>query len=480
MSKITLDLNKPIGKISPLIYGHFIEHIGGVVYGGIWVGKNSKVPNINGFRLDIVNKLREISPAVIRWPGGCFAEVYNWRDGVGQKRPIRPSWWTFKDGLYENNEFGTHEFIDFCSLVGAEPYLAVNATSLTPMDARNWVDYCNSPVGTSDLALEREKNGSPEPFNVKFFGIGNENWGGGGTMTAMQYALEYRKYSCVLRNIAPEAKLVAAGANFHSDEWARTFLSGMKECYGTPPALDAISLHYYFPGNDDVDFSKEEWDFTIAGARKTEDYIKKLIKLIEDAELKNEVKLYIDEWGAMYGNGIGAKEKNQLYRQEATMRDAVVTALSLNIFNNYADRVEMANIAQLANCLSSLFLTDGDKCITTPIYHVFDMYKEHKAATAVSIRCDDGEISASASITGSKITVTLANLSYSEDKKIMLDIEKEVKSAELTLLSADDPHDVNDFDAPDRIIPRKVDYIKNAPILLPKASVIKLTLEVYK
>lgn len=181
-TKIRVMINEQIGDISPLIYGHFAEHIGGVIYGGIWVRKNSSIPNVNGLRLDIIEKLKLISPSVIRWPGGCFAECYDWRDGIGEDRPIRPSLWTRDDGLYERNEFGTHEFMELCALVGAEPYLAVNVTSQTPMDARNWMDYCNSPAGKTTLALEREKNGSKEPFDVKFIGVGNEYWGGGGNI----------------------------------------------------------------------------------------------------------------------------------------------------------------------------------------------------------------------------------------------------------------------------------------------------------
>lgn len=475
-TKITVKINERIGDISPLIYGHFAEHIGGVIYGGIWVGKDSPIPNVNGLRLDIIEKLKRISPSVIRWPGGCFAECYDWRDGIGEKRPIRPSWWTRDDGLYESNEFGTHEFMELCALVGAEPYLAVNVTSETPMDARNWIDYCNSPAGKTTLASEREKNGSKEPFDVKFIGVGNENWGGGGTMCAEQYAWEYRKYATVLRNIAPTAKLIAGGANYHSINWAKTFLGCIKEGYGTPVQVDGISYHYYFTGGDDVGFDEGGWNGLISNAQKTEEHIKELIDLLSVHGKLGQIKLYIDEWGAMYGSGVGAKEKNQLFRQQATMRDAVASAAVLNIFNKYCYAVEMANIAQLTNCLSSLFLTDGDQCIETPIYHVFDMFKGHQGARAVRSESDGADISTSASYKDGKLLLTVANLSYSEDKEILIDLdESEYENATLTLLSSSDLKAVNDFADPDRIKPVESEVDLRKSIIIPKGSVVAIS-----
>jgi len=483
MKKINLSIKtgEKIGCISPLIYGHFAEHIGGVIYDGIWVGKNSNIPSIYGYRVDVLEAFKKISPSVIRWPGGCFAETYSWRDGIGESRPTRLSWWTNQDGLYETNEFGLHEFVGFCRLVGAEPYIAINTTSMTPMDARDLVDYCNSPKGSTTLAKEREKNGSPEPFGIKYFGIGNENWGGGGTMSAEQYAYEYRKYSAVVRNADKNAVLVAGGANFHSDEWAKTFLSYLTESYGTPVAMDAFSFHYYFSGNDDVSFSEQEWKQTVESALRTEDFIKRLTDIIEKSGIEKKPELYIDEWGAMYKKGVGAKEKNQLYRQQCTMRDAVVSALTLNLFNNYSDIVKMANVAQISNCLTSLFLTDGEKFLKTPVYHVFDMFKEHQGADAIKVDFEDNELSVSASVKEEKLTVTVANLSCFEEKRISLfaDIVAE-KRGELTLLSAEELCDVNSFDTPDRISPKTEIVDLSKPIPLPRASVIKITLKVGK
>ena len=201
MENLKIIVPEIIGKISEEIYGHFAEHIGGVFYGGLWVGKDSEIPNERGFRKDALDKLRAINAPVIRWPGGCFAETYNWRDGIGKNRPIRHNWWTPHDSRYENNEVGTHEFFDLCELVGAKAYLAINVTSITPLEAREWLDYCLSPKGSTTLAKLREENGHPEPFKIDFIGVGNENWGGGGNMTADYYALEYRKFATVIDNI---------------------------------------------------------------------------------------------------------------------------------------------------------------------------------------------------------------------------------------------------------------------------------------
>lgn len=476
MSQVTAHTDKKIGTISPLLYGHFAEHIGGVIYDGLWVGKDSEIPNIHGFRLDLIEKLKRISPSVIRWPGGCFAETYDWRDGIGDDRPVRPTWWTRQDGLYENNAFGTHEFMELCTLVGAEPYLAINATSLTPMDARNWVDYCNSPAGTTTLAAQREKNGAKDPFDVKFLGIGNENWGGGGTMCAAQYAWEYRKYATIVRNAAPNAKIIAGAANQHSIQWTEAFLETLNETYGTPVQVDAISHHYYFSDAEDVGFSKEGWDKLIGKAKKIEEDIQTLIALLEKEGRRDQIKIYLDEWGSMHSKGVNAKEKNQLFRQQVTQRDAVAVALTFNIFHRYCYAVEMANIAQLVNCLSSLFLTDGEKCIETPVYHVFDMYRAHQGAEAVQVDTSDSEISVSASVKDGGMLLTLANLSFSEDKEISLNLGPDWSSCgTAVMLCPESPLDYNDFDAPDRVHPVQQKCDIRHPIALPRGAVVAVS-----
>src|SRR5659263_198005 len=197
MNKIDVLYPEKIGTINPNIYGHFTEHIGGVIYDGIWVGEDSEIPNIKGFRKELVEMFRKINPPVVRWPGGCFAETYDWRDGIGNRddRPTRVNWWYTDDQRLETNQVGTHEFMDFCRLVDAEPYFAANATTVTPLHIRDWIEYCNFPQGSTTLAKEREQNGSSEPFEVKYWGLGNESWGGGGNMTPQDYCTVYRRLS---------------------------------------------------------------------------------------------------------------------------------------------------------------------------------------------------------------------------------------------------------------------------------------------
>ena len=472
---VKIKAGEEIGCISPLLYGHFAEQIGGVIYGGVWVGKDSSIPNVNGIRLDLVEKLKRIAPPVIRWPGGCFAECYDWRDGVGKDRPTRPSWWTREDGRYEENAFGTHEFIELCRLVGAEPYLAINVTSQTPLDARNWIDYCNSPRGMTTLAREREKNGAAESFAVQYIGVGNENWGGGGTMCAEQYAFEYRKYAAVLRNIAPHAKLVANASNQFDERWTKTFLENIKESYRTPVQPDAISTHYYFTDEKDVDFGEDGWNKLIESVNGLDAHLRERIALLKEYGRLGKIKLYLDEWGAMYQSGVGAKEKNQLFRQQVTQRDAVAVALTFHILHRHCSVVEMANVAQLVNCLSSLFLTQGEKCIETPVYHVFEMFCAHQGAQAVSVDVNDEKISASASRKEDKLLLTLANLSFSEDKEISLDGCPATKAAML-LLAPPSPMDYNDFDMPDRVQPIRITRATDKPIVLPKGAIMAISI----
>ena len=471
---VKINTNEEIGCISPLLYGHFAEQIGGVIYSGVWVGKDSPIPNINGIRLDLVEKLKRIAPPVIRWPGGCFAECYDWRDGVGEDRPTRPSWWTREDGHYEKNAFGTHEFIELCRLVGAEPYLAVNTTSQTPLDARNWIDYCNSPRGATTLAREREKNGSAEPFAVQYIGIGNENWGGGGTMCAEQYAFEYRKYAAVLRNIVPHAKLVANASNQFDERWTKAFLENTKEIYRTPVQLDAISTHYYFTDEKDVDFSEDGWNKLIKSVKGLDTHLRDRIALLEEYGQLGKIKLYLDEWGAMYQSGVGAKEKNQLFRQQVTQRDAVAVALTFHILHRHCSVVEMANVAQLVNCLSSLFLTQEEKCIETPVYHVFEMFRAHQGAKAVRVMVEDEDISASASCKNGMLFLTLANLSYAQDKEILLN--GHTATAMRILLAPSSPTDFNDFDVPDRVRPIRTSCDTTQPIALPRGAVMAISI----
>lgn len=482
-------LPEVIGHIAPEIYGHFTEHIGGVFYDGLWVGKDSPIPNIRGFRKDLVEKLRAINPPVLRWPGGCFAETYHWRDGIGENRPIRPSWWTSYDGRYETNAVGTHEFLDLCELVGAKAYLAVNVTSITPMEARDWMDYCLSPRGTTTLALEREKNGHPEPFDVAYWGIGNENWGGGGNMTPDYYALEYRRFATILSNIcdergAKQSKLVIGGANNSDYQWTHDLLANLSK--SRTPSL-GISLHFYTgtkPKSEALNFSNDDWYTILARCEHMETLIDRHFAIAEGYGMEEKARLAVDEWGCWHAEGSGPSKGYNLYEQQSTMRDAIVSALTLNIFNNRCDKVMMANVAQLCNNLHCLFLAGGEHCIVTPTYYVFDLFKDHQDGDALRVLVSDNDgdiqnrLSVSASVKNGCLTITFANASCEEDAEVNLSVlgmEKPLKNVTLSVLASSDIHAHNTFEEPSVVVPVSMDPIaKSETIILPKASVATL------
>ena len=480
MKKVYLIHPKKKGIISPEIYGHFSEHIGGVIYDGIWVGKDSSVPNIRGFRKDIIEKFKAINPPVLRWPGGCYAEVYDWRDGIGEDRPTRINWWTYKDGRTEPNEVGTHEFMDFCELVGTKAYFAANLTAVTPMHLRNWMDYCLSPQGSTSLALEREKNGHPEPFDIPYWGVGNETWGGGGHMRPEFYADECRRYATLMHNVSREVELYACGSDSSKYDWT----------HGTVPNLDdhttGFAMHYYCGcAGDPLTFTNEEWDAMMVKAQKMEEILLRNWSIICAHGKQNKLKLVIDEWGCWHPEGTGPSKGYNLFEQQSTMRDAVVSALTLNIFNNHCDKIRMANVAQLCNNLHALFLAGGEHCIVTPTYHVFDMFKGHQGAEAIEcIVPDNEELSCSISISASKkdgkMLVTIGNLSCTEDTEISLEGVGFCLGAKgrLTLLSHEDMHAHNTFDSPDNVKPSRSEIDLDKPFVLPKASVAAIEFDI--
>lgn len=479
MKKIYLIYPKKNGRIAPEIYGHFTEHIGGVFYDGIWVGKDSNIPNINGFRKEIIEKLKKINAPVIRWPGGCYAETYDWRDGIGEDRPIRRNWWDYRDNRYETNEVGTHEFMEFCELVGADAYFAANITTVTPMHIRNWMDYCLSPMGSTTLAKEREKNGHPEPFNIPYWGVGNENWGGGGNMTPDFYANEFRRFSAVMHNVAQDVELYACGSDGMNYDWTDGLMRNTRTC---EKHMNGFAMHYYCGmAGDTVSFTKEEWTKLLKQAALMEDIIKRNWNIISGYGMEENAKLVIDEWGCWHQEGSGPSKGYNLFEQQSTMRDAMVTALTLNIFNKHCDKIRMANVAQLVNNLHALFLANEENCITTPTYHVFDMYKEHQGADSIEVAVTDNDefessLTVSASVKGGKTLVTVGNLSCSEDAEFVIEAVGEAvgKNAELILLYSDDMHAHNTFDAPENVSPVKAEADISKAITIPKGAILAI------
>lgn len=485
MKKISIIYPKKLGRIAPEIYGHFSEHIGGVFYDGLWVGKDSPIPNINGFRKEAIEHLRAIRVPVLRWPGGCFAETYNWRDGIGENRPVRRNWWTNHDGRYESNAVGTHEFIELCELIGAKPYFAVNVTSSTPKDAWDWMDYCLSPRGSTTLALEREKNGHPEPFDIPFWGIGNENWGGGGNMTPESYALEFRRYATVLHHMGFNVELIAGGANGGDYGWTRGLASLLQS---KRDIVDAMSFHYYCSNNwgygekDPVNYTDDQWFKLLDGAEKMEELILRHHGTSMSYKMEDKLGLVIDEWGCWHAEGSGPSKGYNLYEQQSTMRDALVAALTLNIFNKHCDKIRMANLAQVANNIQALFLTEGEKFTVTPTYHVFDLYKEHQGGealdTVVSDNCDiTKRVSVSASVKDGKMLITMANYAL-EDSEISLDLLGAPAASDVSgrILRCDDIRACNTFENPHRITPADISVDISKPFTLPAASVVALSI----
>ena len=385
MVSVTVDTSKPGAEIDRHIFGQFAEHLGTGIYGGIWVGEKSPIPNIHGYRKDVVEALKAIHVPVVRWPGGCFAALYDWRDGIGPraKRPTRIN--VHWGGVTDDNSFGTHEFMNFAELIGADPYVSLNVGSLTPYDAELWVEYMTSSENAS-LANERRKNGRAKPWQLKYLGIGNETWGCGGGMTGEEAAMANARYSSFVN--APAAMdmiKVASGATGNGVGGKgdpQSFTEAMMKDGGR---LQALSFHYYAMPMERgargpaTGFSEAQWSRGLALALEMEPLVSKVSAVMDKYDPQKKVALYVDEWGAWYDQEPGT-HPGFLYQQNS-LRDAEVAALSLNIFFRHTDRVKLAAIAQMINVLQAMILTDGSKMLLTPTYHVFDMYQPFMGAS---------------------------------------------------------------------------------------------------
>ncbi len=482
-ASIHIDAKHPGVTISKNLYGQFSEHLGRCIYGGLFVGKDSPIPNVNGMRTDVVEALKKLQVPVLRWPGGCFADEYHWRDGIGPQEGRRCMVNTNWGGVVEDNSFGTHEFIELCRQIGCEPYINGNVGSGTVREMAEWVEYVNSD-GDSTIARERWTNGSKEPFNVRYWCVGNESWGCGGNMRPENYADLYRQYQTYCRNYGKNKLFrIACGPNGDDTEWTEVLMKRAGDM------LDAISMHYYtVPGpwsdkGSATEFDTNKYYLTLEKADHIEQVLEAHLAVMDRYDPKHRLGLIIDEWGTWFDVEPGTNP-GFLYQQN-TMRDAVVAALSLNIFNRHADRVVMANIAQIVNVLQSMVLTDGDRMILTPTYHVFDLYRPHQNAqlleTAVfADRLENGlkQISASASVKDGAVTVTLANLSADSAADVLLDAEGAGENITGSIL-AGDPHDHNDFDAPEKVVVRAFsDWQKTEKgllVKLPACAVAALT-----
>ncbi len=474
MARAIINGNRSKGTINRNIYGHFSEHLGRCVYDGLFVGEQSGISNVNGMRSDAVEALKKMGIPLLRWPGGCFADTYHWRDGVGprelRKKIVNTNW----GGVTEDNSFGTHEFLELCRQLGCEPYLSGNVGSGTVQEFSDWVEYCNMG-GQSPMAEERRKNGRDAPWNVKYWGIGNEAWGCGGNMRPEFYADLCRQYAAYLRNYSREHPIykIASGANVDDYQWTKAVMESASWC------IDAVSLHYYtLPRNEDwshkgsaTEFSRQEYYATLFRTLYMEELVENHSRIIRQYQGKRKVGLAVDEWGTWYDVEPGTNP-GFLYQQN-TMRDALVAAVNLNIFNNHCDAVVMANIAQTVNVLQAVILTEGPKMLLTPTYHVFEMYKGHQDArqvesyveTALTGEAEEYKvpnlhISASQAPDGT-VLVTAANLDDAAPSPLDCTISGLGKIEAVSGRVLSGQRDAcNTFDAPERVRPAAAGGIK--------------------
>jgi alpha-N-arabinofuranosidase len=460
MNRIVVKAQDGDARISRHIYGHFSEHLGRCIYGGFWVGNDPEaaaIPNTRGIRNDIVAALRRIRIPNLRWPGGCFADEYHWQDGIGPRaerpRTINNNW----GGVTEDNSFGTHEFLDLCGQLGCEPYICGNVGSGTVREFSQWIEYCNFG-GPSSMAELRRKNGRAEPWKVRFWGVGNENWGCGGGMTAAFYADNYRRYASYAHDYGEE-RLYKIACGFDLD-WNRVLLEKAAE------RMDGLSIHYYtIPGEwakkgSAVEFTEAEWYITMRKAAEMEDMVAKNSALMDEFDPKRRIGLVVDEWGTWLDVEPGTNP-GFLYQQN-TLRDALVAGLHLNAFNNHAERVFMANIAQTVNVLQAPILTEGPHMLLTPTYHIFDLYKVHGGAVKLPVYVESGSagglpaLSASASEDGEgRIHLSLINIDAEQEQDLRIELRGLTLSPSVQasgrLLSSEKMTAHNTFAAPDQV-----------------------------
>lgn len=489
---ITINADQSVGKISRHIYGHFAEHLGRCIYEGIWVGEDSPIPHTRGIRNDVLEALRNLNIPVLRWPGGCFADEYHWKDGIGpreqRKRMVNTHW----GGVVENNHFGTHEFFDLCELLNTEPYICGNVGSGTVQEMQEWVEYMTFD-GESPMADWRKANGRDKPWKLKYFGVGNENWGCGGNMRAEYYADEYRRFQTYVRNYGENRIYkIAGGANVDDYHWTETL---MREAGAY---MDGLSLHNYtVPGGFEVKrpalgFDEAEWFETMRLTLHMDELITRHSAIMDQYDPKKRVGLIVDEWGTWFQVEPGTNP-GFLYQQNS-LRDALVAGLHFHIFHRHCDRVHMANIAQTVNVLQAMILTEGAKMVLTPTYHVFEMFKVHQDAEALALHLETSEyaldggsipqVSASASkrLDGT-IDISLCNVDPHREAAVSLMLRGLAKVANVAgrVLSHADMNAHNTFEQPETVKPRAFDGIANVSedgltATLPPMSVVILSL----
>ncbi len=488
-STLTLHTDQAETKINKEIYGHFAEHLGRCIYGGIYVGENSDISNTRGFRDDVVVALQEMDIPVLRWPGGCFGDTYHWKDGIGPKDE-RPSMVNIHwGGVTEDNSFGTHEFLDFCDIIGAEPYINLNVGSGTVREASEWVEYVTSS-NVSPMTDLRKKNGREEPWDVKYWGIGNENWGCGGNMTPEYYSDLYNRFASYCGGAKYK---IAGGPNVADYNWMEVV---MQKTMRHPQLVQGVSLHAYTFTNawEDkghaTDFGEKEWISVLNNTLNMETLVNRHSTIMDKYDPAKRVGLIVDEWGDWFNVEEGTNP-GFLYQQN-TLRDALVAGINLNIFNNHADRVKMSNIAQTVNVLQSVILTKDDEMVLTPTYYVFKMYSVHQDATLIPTNLKteqyefDGKsvpaVHASASTKDGVVSITFCNLNPNKSESVEIEVTGDnFVSANGQIITSDKMNNYNDFGKKETVTLKDFDVAKpkngKLTVELPSKSVVLVQLQ---
>ncbi|MBS1706881.1 MAG: alpha-N-arabinofuranosidase [Armatimonadetes bacterium] len=471
------------------IYGHFAEHLGKCIYEGIWVGEDSGIPNTRGIRNDVVSALKELNIPVLRWPGGCFADEYHWKDGIGPRKERPAMINTHWGGVVENNHFGTHEFFDLCEQLGTAPYVCGNVGSGTPQEMMEWVEYITAPH-QSPMADLRRKNGRDEPWHLPFFGVGNESWGCGGNMRPEYYADEYRRFNTFVKSYGGKhVYRIACGANSRDLNWTKVLMDRARD------HMNGLSLHNYTllnkswpPSGSSTDFDESEWISILEAASAMDGLIAEHSKIMDQVDPDRKVGLIVDEWGTWYPADPGTNPG--FLRQQNSLRDALVAAIHFHIFHRHADRVVMANIAQTVNVLQAMILTDGPKMLRTPTYWVFHMFQHHQGGQVVPVQVETQTyafenhqvpmVSASATVRDDQthLDLSLANLDPQREASVEVTFDRDVVPVGGRLLTAPDMRAHNTFDNPEAVIPREFAEHQLAgrhlKLTLPSKSVVML------
>jgi len=466
-ARLTIDPADPIAVINPNIYGHFAEHLGRCIYDGIWVGEDSPIPNTDGFRNDILQVLRKMKAPIIRWPGGCFADDYHWQDGIGpasqRPRRINIHW----GEVIETNQVGTQEFVRFCRLVGAEPYFCGNVGSGTVRELRDWVEYCNFP-GDSSWGKQRAADGSPQPLDIAYWGVGNENWGCGGHFSPEDYGTEFRRYASFLRSFGGKSLfLIACGPSGNDVEWTNRFFRKLNMDYWQFHNIHGYAAHYYCgTAGNATEYTLDQWYQLIEQGLRMEALVVQQRAAMDAFDPQRRIGLIVDEWGTWHPVEKGTNPRF-LY-QQSSLRDALVAATSLDIFNRHADKVVMANIAQTVNVLQAMVLTQGAEMLVTPTGYVYQMYAPHQGGQSLHTRLETDSVSferggkteslpavaGSASLKGHSLFLTLTNAHATQPAELSLQLlgNASIQSASAALL-AGEIHAHNTFEQPNTVMP---------------------------